>query len=93
MPWCGLPHWFPPALLQAVGFLLDHPVAALAVGGGAAILIPRLVRAGVRFVLVPAALLLAAYIAFSNPAFVWTAATGAASGGLSRGALHEQAVQ
>ena len=68
-------------------------MAALAVGGGAAILIPRLVRTGVRFVLVPAALLLVAYIAFSNPAFVWTAATGVASGELFIGAFHEQAIQ
>ena len=67
------------ALLQVLGYLLQHPVVALAAGGGAAFLVPRLVRAGVRFILVPAVLLLAAYIAFSNPSFVLTAVTGVAS--------------
>eukprot|EP00208_Stichococcus_sp_RCC1054_P007698 CAMPEP_0206140836 /NCGR_PEP_ID=MMETSP1473-20131121/10794_1 /ASSEMBLY_ACC=CAM_ASM_001109 /TAXON_ID=1461547 /ORGANISM="Stichococcus sp, Strain RCC1054" /LENGTH=311 /DNA_ID=CAMNT_0053535151 /DNA_START=248 /DNA_END=1184 /DNA_ORIENTATION=+ len=72
-----LPHIENP--FAVLGYLLQNPVAALAVGGGAAFIIPRLVRTGVRFVLVPAVLLLAGYIAFSNPQFIWTAATGVTS--------------
>lgn len=66
--------------MQILGYLLKHPVAALVVGGGLAIAVPRLVRAGIRFVLVPAALVLLLYVAAKNPGFVWGGVSGAVSG-------------
>lgn len=63
-------------VVQIVGYLLQHPVAALVAGGGAAVLIPRLVRFGFRFVVIPAVLVLIAWIAFNNPASAYGAASG-----------------
>jgi hypothetical protein len=73
----GLPRLDNP--FQVLGFLLNHPVAAAAVGGGLAIAVPRLVRLGVRFVVVPAVLLLVLYLAARNPSFVSGAISGTAS--------------
>lgn len=61
---------------EVVGYLLQHPVAALVAGGGAAVLIPRLVRFGFRFVVVPAVVLLIGWIAFNNPGSAYAAASG-----------------
>ena len=59
---------------------MHHPVAAAAVGLGLTLVVPRLVRFGVRLVLVPALLLLAAYVAVKNPGFTWGAISGAVGG-------------
>jgi hypothetical protein len=67
-------------VLQVIGYLLQHPVAALVAGGGAAFLIPRLVRFGFRFVVIPGALILVAWLAINNPSSAWTAASGLFSG-------------
>lgn len=62
--------------MEVIGYLLQHPVAALVAGGGAAFLIPRLVRFGFRFVVIPGALILVAWLAINNPSSAWTAASG-----------------
>lgn len=73
----GLPRLDNP--FQVLGFLLKHPVAALLVGGGLAIAVPRLVRAVIRFIVVPAALLLLLYVVVRNPGFVWGGVSSAVS--------------
>lgn len=62
--------------MEVIGYLLQHPVAALVAGGGAAFLIPRLVRFSFRFVVVPGVLILVAWLAINNPSSAWTAASG-----------------
>lgn len=65
---------------QVLGYLLNHPVAALFVGGGLAVVVPRLVRFSVRFILVPAGVALLLYLAARNPGFVWGGVSSTASG-------------
>ena len=69
---------------QVLGYLLNHPLAALFVGGGLAVVVPRLVRASVRFILVPAGVVLLLYLAARNPGFVWSGVSSTASGDLSK---------
>jgi hypothetical protein len=64
---------------QVLGYLLNHPVAALFVGGGLAVVVPRLVRFSVRFILVPAGVALLLYLAARNPGFVWGGVSSTAS--------------
>lgn len=64
---------------EIFGFLLKHPIVAAAFGGTLAFAVPRLVRAGIRFIVVPAIGLLVAYLAVSNPSFVWGVASTATS--------------
>lgn len=61
---------------EVIGYLLQHPVAALVVGGGAAIFIPRVVRFSIRFVVVPAVVILLGWIAFNNPSSASAAVSG-----------------
>jgi hypothetical protein len=70
---------------QVLGYLLNHPVAALFVGGGLAVVVPRLVRFSVRFILVPAGVALLLYLAARNPGFVWGGVSSTASGDSPQG--------
>ena len=56
-----------PVPLQILGFLLNHPVITLVIAGIAIWAIPRLARAAVRFILIPAGLLGLAYLVITNP--------------------------
>ena len=63
----ALPAITTPLPLQLLGFLLNNPVITLVIAGVAIWAIPRLARAAVRFILIPAALLGLAYLVITNP--------------------------
>ena len=52
---------------QVLSFLLQHPFITLFAAGSLYFIVPRLVRASIRFVVVPAALALALYLISLNP--------------------------
>jgi hypothetical protein len=63
---------------QVLTFLLQHPFITLFAAASLYFVVPRLVKAGIRFVVVPAALALALYLVSLNPS---------AAVDLTRGAL------
>ncbi|KAK9844750.1 hypothetical protein WJX74_006341 [Apatococcus lobatus] len=63
----ALPGVATPLPLQILGFLLNNPIVTLVIAGVAIWAIPRLARAAVRFILIPAAVLGLAYLVISNP--------------------------
>ena len=62
---------------QVLTFLLQHPLITAGTAAALAFLIPRLVRAGIRFVVVPAAVALALYVVSLNPSGAVNLARGA----------------
>ncbi len=68
-----------PVPVQIFGFLLGHPVVTLAIAGVAIWAIPRLARAAVRFILIPAAFLGIGYLIVTNPRTSFAFAGGALS--------------
>ena len=58
-----------PSLFGVLGFLLANPLVSLVLAVALYILIPRLWRALVKFVFIPAGLIGAGIVVFKNPAF------------------------
>lgn len=75
----ALPGIATPLPLQILGFLLNNPVVTLVIAGVAIWAIPRLARAAVRFILIPAAFLGLAYLVITNPQTSFTFAGTALS--------------
>lgn len=75
----ALPGITTPLPLQILGFLLNNPVVTLVIAGVAIWAIPRLARAAVRFILIPAAFLGLAYLVVTNPQTSFTFAGTALS--------------
>ena len=62
---------------QLLNFLLQHPFITLGSAAALYYLVPRLVRAGFRFIVVPAAIALALYLVSLNPSAAADIARGA----------------